>query len=235
MSDNDLGDWDAAYVLGALSTEDRLAYEEYLAANPDRAVAVTEFAALPGILNALTPQEALALDAPAGESPGQTQPLDLMPSLARAAAKRQKRSRRTVIALMGATAAAFLAIGIVATLVFGMARTPSTIGASPPLQAMAPTDRGGIVASLAVSEKTWGTRLDWKCQYTKGWSKNVASYDLVVTTDDGKQTPVASWRPGSGDEANGLAAATSIPTSRIRAVDIRVSGTSTPLAVTTVH
>jgi hypothetical protein len=63
----------------------------------------------------------------------------------------------------------------------------------------------------------------------------VPGYDLVVTTADGKQTPVATWKPATSDQASGLAAATGIPTSQIRTVDIRVSGTSTPLAVTTVH
>ena len=236
MSDNDLGDWNAAYILGALSTEDRLAYEEYLAANPKRAAALTEFAGLPGVLNVLTPQEALALDALAGEGTGQTRPLDLMPSLARAAAKRQKRSRRIVIAVVGTTAAVFLAVGVFVTaVVVGTGATPSPIGATPPLQGMAQTDRGGISASLAVTAKAWGTRLDWKCQYTKAWSKNATSYDLVITTDDGKQTPVASWSPSSGDEASGLAAATSIATSQIRRIDIRVSGTATPLAETTLR
>jgi hypothetical protein len=61
---------------------------------------------------------------------------------------------------------------------------------------------------------------------------NVASYDIVVTTDDGRQTVVGSWKP-AGDEATGLSAATSIPTPQIRTVDIRVSGTDQPLAVTT--
>jgi len=32
--DDDLAEWDAAYVLGALSLEDRRSYESYLAANP---------------------------------------------------------------------------------------------------------------------------------------------------------------------------------------------------------
>ena len=32
--DDDLDEWDAAYVLGALSLEERRTYESYLAANP---------------------------------------------------------------------------------------------------------------------------------------------------------------------------------------------------------
>ena len=48
---DDIADWDAAYVLGALSRDDRHRYEAYLAENPDRAAALTELAGLPGILS----------------------------------------------------------------------------------------------------------------------------------------------------------------------------------------
>jgi hypothetical protein len=238
-NDNDLADWDAAYVLGALSPEDRRAYEDYLAANPGRTEALSEFAGLPGILNALSPAEAVALlDAPAGDNRGSDGPPDLMPSLARAAQRRQRRTRRTVIALIGATAAAFLAVGVIVTATVFRGPTQSSSTAAPPLQPMTSTERGGLTASLAVTQKPWGTRFDWKCEYTNEWSKSVASYDLVVTTDNGQQTSVASWGPAGTarlDEATGLAAATTIPTFRIHSVDIRVTGTTAPLAVKTLH
>jgi anti-sigma factor RsiW len=231
MSGNDLADWDAAYVLGALSAEDRRAYEDYLADNPARAVALTEFAGLPGILNVLTPDEAVALDAVPVDDAGIQKPLDLMPSLARAAARRERRSRRTVIALVAATAAAFLAVGVIVTsIVFG--RTNSTPSA-PELQAMTATPGSGMTASLAVTPKKWGTRLDWECTY--GEAPPGTSYDLVVTTDDGKQTAIATWKYSGTPAATGLAAATGIPTAAIRAVDIRTTGSPTPLAVTTLH
>ena len=102
------------------------------------------------------------------------------------------------------------------------------------MQAMQPTAREGLTAELAVTEKKWGTELNWACQYTKDWSRNVDSYDIVVTTHDGVQRPVGSWKP-AGDEARGLSAATSIPTSQIRTVDIRVSGSNEPLAITTLR
>ena len=60
----------------------------------------------------------------------------------------------------------------------------------------------------------------------------IDSYDIVVTTRDGRQTAVGSWRP-AGDEATGLSAATSIPREQIASIDIRVSGTDQPLAIQT--
>ena len=226
--DRDIANWDAAYALGVLSAQDRLEYEAFLAKNPQNAAALTEFAGLPGILNALSPEEALALDVDTAGA-AEAKPLNLMPSLARAAEKRRRRSRRNVVMMMTATAAAFLAVGVlVASTLFGRPDSPT----GPSLQAMSSSGRGGITAELAVSEKKWGTRLDWSCQYTKDWSRNVDSYDLVVTTLDGKQTTVGSWRP-AGDEASGLSAATVIPTDQIRTVDIRESGSDAPLAVKT--
>jgi hypothetical protein len=231
MNDDDLAEWDAAYVLGALSLEERRTYESYLAANPARAAELTELAGMPGILNALSREEAVALTDIAGAPPSE-QRADDIASLAHAAAKRQQRSRRTWLAAAVASAAALLiAGGIVGATVFPNSAAPTQTVA---MQAMQPTPRGGLTAELAVTEKKWGTELNWACQYTKDWSRNVDSYDIVVTTHDGVQKTVGSWKP-AGDEATGLSAATSIPTKQIQRVDIRVSGSNEPLAITTLR
>jgi len=229
--DDDLAEWDAAYVLGALSLEERRTYESYLAANPDRATEMTELAGMPGILNALSRDEAVALTNLAGAPPSDDRP-DNVASLAHAAAERKRRSRRTWLAAAVASAAALLiAGGVVGATVFSRTATPVETVA---MQEMQPTPRGGLTAQLAVSEKKWGTELNWACEYTKDWSRNVKSYDIVVTTHDGVQTAGGSWKP-AGDEAKGLSAATSIPTSQIRTVDIRVTGSNEPLAITTLR
>jgi hypothetical protein len=231
MTDDDLAEWDAAYILGALSLEDRRTYEGYLAANPARAAELTGFAGMPGILNALSRDEAVALTDLAGSAPAQSVP-DPIPSLAQAAAKRQRRARRTMLGVSVAAAAALVITGgVVGATVFPRSQAPVQTVA---MQAMQPTPRGGLTAELAVTEKKWGTELNWACQYTKDWSRNVASYDIVVTTHDGAQKTVGSWKP-AGDEAKGLSAATSIPTSQIRTVDIRETGSGEPLAITTLR
>jgi len=229
--DDDLAEWDAAYVLGALSLEDRRTYENYLAANPARSAELTELAGMPGILNALSRDEAVALTDLAGAQPSQDRP-DNVSSLASAAAKRKQRSRRTWLATAVAAAAALVITGgVVGATVFPRSPAPVQTVA---MQAMQPTPRGGLTAELAVTEKKWGTELNWACQYTKDWSRDVGSYDIVVTTHDGVQSAVGSWKP-AGDEATGLSAATSIPTSQIRTVDIRVTGSNEPLAIKTLR
>ncbi|MFV9635877.1 hypothetical protein [Mycobacterium neumannii] len=225
--DDNLAEWDAAYVLGALSLEERRTYEDYLAANPARAAELTDLAEMPAILDALSRDEAAALidldDAPAADHSAD------VASLAQAAAKRQRRSRRSMLAATIAVAAALAVVGgVVGATVFPRTSSVQTVAMEP----MQPGQRQGLTAQLAVTEKKWGTELNWACEYTKDWARDVDSYDIVVTTRDGVQTAVGSWRP-AGDEATGLSAATSIPTAEIRSIDIRVSGSDEPLAVRT--
>lgn len=208
---DDIAGWDAAYVLGALSRDDRRAFEVYLAANPERAAALTELAGLPGILNMLSCDEAIALteqDDATAEMPT----WDLMPSLAFAAA-----------------AAVAIGAGALGVDVFSQAGPPAE---GPALHAMQPTVKGGINAVLAVTKKKWGTRLDWTCEYVEDWARAAPAYDIVVTTIEGVESAVGTWSP-AGDHAGGLAASTAIPAAKIHTVDIRVRGTDEPLAITT--
>ena len=53
--------WDAAYVLGALSPAERREFEEHLASCPACQAAVSELAALPGLLAQISPADAAML------------------------------------------------------------------------------------------------------------------------------------------------------------------------------
>jgi len=225
--DDDVAEWDAAYLLGALDPEDRRTYENYLASNPERNSEFAELAPMPDILDLLSPEEALALTDLAGTPPAEDRS-DNVASFSAASAKRQRRSGRAVAVVVAAAAALAIIGGVVGATVFPRTTAVQTLAMAP----MQPGSRPGLTAELAVTEKKWGTELNWACEYTKDWSRDVESYDIVVTTRQGAQVTVGSWRP-AGDEATGLAASTSIPTPEIRSVDIRVSGTDQPLAVTT--
>ncbi|MGK2853483.1 MAG: hypothetical protein ACSLE3_05145 [Microbacteriaceae bacterium] len=226
-ADRDMAEWDAAYLLGALTAEEATEYERYLA-NAAPGARLQGSDDVPAILDVLSPEEALALIGERPESAEQSNAAPQPASLAAAAERRRLRSPRTRMATALASAAAFLLVGGVV----GYAVIPREPSTGIALQAMAAGERDGVTASLAVSDEPWGTRLDWQCQYTKDWATNVSSYDLIVTTKDGAESTVASWSP-SGDAASNLAAATVIPTSDIRSVTIREAGTVTPLAVTT--
>lgn len=227
---DDIAEWDAAYVLGALSREDRHTFEAYIAAGPEFAASLTQLAGLPGILNVLSRDEAVELSEQGENASAGALASDLMPSIVFAAAKQQPRSRRSMLTA-GLAAGAAVAIGAGAV---GITVLPRPGADEVALQAMQPMLKGGINAALAVTEKNWGTRLDWTCDYVKDWARAVPAYDIVVTTVEGVESAVGTWLP-AGDHANGLAATTAIPTAEIHTVDIRVSGTHEPLAVTTMR
>ncbi len=234
-------DWDAAYVLGGLSGEQRRTFERHIAECPHCAAAVAELAGMPGILGRLPTEEALTL-APAFDDdtlrdrlhePGIVQRL-----AAGAIASRRRARRRAAVGLV-ALAAALLAGGVV----FGTSLSPGPDTAAPaatsspsgstlpaPVIAMQPVGDTTMTAELSVTEKAWGTRLDWTCRYgDEDWdSRYQPSYDLVVTDATGAESVVASWR-ATGPRAGGLAASSNVPTPEIRSIEIRSADSDAPL------
>jgi hypothetical protein len=222
-------DWDAAYVLGALSADDRRAFERHLATCPECTAAVAELAGLPGILSKLPVEDAVALidetravDATPDDAhlrdenhvPGLVQRLAV-------ASKRRRRRTRIGLVLGGFVVLALFTVGGV-TFAANQAPQPITV-------AMSPLNQHALTASLTVTKKGWGTRFDWSCNYLGDtWQGESVSYDLVVTDKSGKQSTVATWS-SAGPHAKGLTASSAIPTDNIRTVVIRLTGTTTPL------
>lgn len=223
-------DRDGAYVLGALSPEDRKAYEQHLAECTACSRAVQDLAGLPGILGRLDREEPLALrdraDDASAQAPGH------VPDRA-GIARRIRRHRRRNRAV-----AAFVVVGV---LLVGSIGGWSLVRAMQPAaqQAVAartldPVGSSGLSADLRVTPVGWGTRLDWSCDYRGEAGARGAyaptSYSLVVHTSTGAVSTVATWTSDAG-EAKGLVASTAIPVDTIRSIDIRVTGSPTPLAV----
>jgi len=109
--------WDAAYVLGALSPAERREFEEHLATCPHCQAAVSELAGMPGLLAQVSPADAamlsMAVDNDAG--PSETAPATdpeaeliepgppsfLLPKMIK---KARSRRRRMVAAVAGIAA-----------------------------------------------------------------------------------------------------------------------------------
>ena len=221
-------DWDAAYVLGALDSEDRRAFEQHLATCPACSAAIAEFAGLPGILSKLSTEDAVALlrdeDAPVGSddhlrdgvhTPG------LVQMLAVASSRRRRRIR---LGMLGA-AIAVVALITVGGVVFTATQTPAAATV-----AMVPIQQHAVTASMSITKKGWGTRFDWSCTYPEATGKYTSpvSYDLVVVNRSGARTVVASWT-AVGPHAAGLTASSDIAYGDISSVEIRLAGSSTAL------
>lgn len=208
--------WDAAYVLGALSADERAEYEEHLAGCAECRAAVGELAGVPGVLGRLDRDTALSIVA---EPPSSTMPHDdLVPRLARRT-RRTRRVRRVLVA-------GGIVAGIAAGLVVGVAVQPTIADAGATSVDLASVDRTAVTGHVRAEAAAWGTRLDWDCSY----GDDVAAaryagvrYELTVTTDDGRVHDVASWS-AAGSTSSGLSASVALPRSSIRSVSIRTTG-----------
>jgi hypothetical protein len=227
-------DWDAAYVLGALSAEDRRSYERHLVTCAECSAALAELAGLPGILGKLSSEDAVALMSAHDPQTLVEHPFDAQlrdhdhtPGLVQrlAAKRRRRRARFTLIAAIAAVVAVVSVGGVAVALNQPSLSQPAQTRAV----AMAPLHQKVVTASLEITKKGWGTSFAWSCSYHgTGWDGIPESYDLVVVTKSGGHRTVATWTSGGPDVA-GLTASTAIATKDIRRVEIRLSGTTTPL------
>ncbi len=195
--------WDAAYILGSLSSGERHEYETHLATCPRCRAAVAELSGIPALLAQLDPEEVEALDDAQPEPP----PLrpEIRDSLVDTVRWRRRRSRWVTSAAV-AMAAALLAVGLV------IAIRPETVGlqsgtpqASAPSLEMTKVAETPINASIAMTGYGWGTRIDMACTYGD-WGRRDAppqSLGMVVVGRDGSHTEVATWL--------GLSGATALP------------------------
>lgn len=213
------GQDDAAYVLGALSPQERLEFERHLAGCKDCTRAVRELAGIPGLLSRVDPE---VLTTPPVEEP---LPAQVLPGLARAA-RRSERRRLLVTAGSAAAAAAVVASAVVSQLPFGEDATGTEAGSDDVVAAvhMNPVGDVPVVADLGLEKVTWGTRLELTCTYDTDFVTfrlpSRVDYVLVVRTADGHAERVGSWRSVDGRTMR-LTAGTAAPRGEISSVEVR--------------
>ncbi len=223
MSDDRYRDWDAAYVLGSLSPDERHEYEEHLAGCAECAASVTDLAGVPGMLSRLDVETAIAIrDLPDDAHLADAVHRDDVPRLAR----QVRRRRRRTIWISAAAVAAALVLGL------GLGIAIPRLTAPPAMDYVLTAVGGsGVTAHLEAAPVGWGTKLAWSCDYgaTGGTAYAGDVYALVVTTREGRVQTVATWG-AEGERAGNLTASTSIPVSDISTIDIRVADRSGPLS-----
>ena len=233
MTIDPYSDWDGAYVLGALSMDERREYERHFASCRACAVAVADLAGIPGILTKIDTDSAVALmNAPLDAHESQPEP-DLVQRLARAVSQQRRQARRRWSVGLSAAAAVLIVVGAVAGNVMNSSRNfgnPASSVALGTQVTMAPIAPIVMTANLQVTSKPWGTRFDWSCKYVGTWSARYSpgSYDLVITDASGKTFTIATWS-APGPIAKGLAATSKLSLKDIRTVEIRATGSTAPL------
>jgi Putative zinc-finger len=196
--------WDAAYVLGSLSRDDRREYEAHLATCERCRAAVAEISGIPALLAMMDLEDVRALDDETPETP----PLrpEVLDSILDKVRWRRRRSRWLTSAAVG-VAAALLAVGVV------IAIRPEIVGLenytpeeTTQAMEMAKVSETPINASISLTGFGWGTRIDMACSYGEwGQAGTIPpqSLGMVVVGRDGSHTEVATWL--------GLSGATALP------------------------
>ncbi|KUI16799.1 anti-sigma factor [Mycobacterium sp. GA-1285] len=201
VDDDRYATWDAAYVLGALSEQERREYEAHLGKCARCTAAVAELRDIPDLLSTVEPAEFDGL-APVQAEP----PAELLDGLLHTVRARRRRSRWMASAAIG-LAAAVLAVGI-AILVrpetFGL-QTGTPPQASGQQLEMTKVSETPINATISMTGYGWGTRIDMACTYGD-WGRRDAppqNLGMVVVGRDGSRNQVATWL--------GLSGATALP------------------------
>lgn len=208
MSDDPFIHDDAAYVLGALSPDERRAFEEHL---PTCAECMRRVAELQPVVGQLA-----GLDEAAFAEAAEPVPDTLLPGLLRAVQVEQRRRRRLVGALTGLAAAAVIALGAVLA-------WPSSHAANPPEQAMIAVAASPVHATASISSTSWGTKIVVHCHYD-GLYPNGTDYSLIVVDKAGGTHDVGSWTLPP-DDAITFPSGIALPRNQIKLIEITAGQT----------
>jgi hypothetical protein len=192
--------WDAAYVFGSLSRDERQEYEAHLATCPRCRAAVAELRPIPALLAQLGPEDVAGLD---DEQPEGPRP-EVLTSLLDKVKSRRRRSRWMVTGAIAAAAAA-LVVALVIAVLPGIGSQTETPQAGGTTLEMTKVSQTPINATVTLSGFGWGTRIDMACTYGDWGQRDAPPQNLgmVVVGRDGSHNQVATWL--------GLSGATALP------------------------
>ncbi|MCI2422404.1 zf-HC2 domain-containing protein [Saccharopolyspora sp. K220] len=197
-------DFDAAYVLGALSPEDRSAFEEHMTTCDACADSVRLLAGVPGLLAQVDAHQVSAEPAPSDQ-------------LSKLATEVQRTRRRRLLATAAAAAAGLL---ICLALVLATPLTEHPVGAE-----MTALGAYPVHANINLSDVPTGTRVDMSCRYE---GSRGGDYVLVAVQRDGRTADLATWYAMPKDTAE-LAMTTPLRRAEIQSLELRVPGGPTLL------
>jgi anti-sigma factor RsiW len=209
--------WDAAYVLGSLSSVERREFEAHMADCPLCRSAVGELIGMPVLLSQLDRDEIAAIDNRSRVEP--LLPAELLPSLLAKVSWRRRRSR-IVTWTTEAVAAAVLAIGVLVG-VGGHYPTsvPTPPQASVSVQPMAQVGTNRLASTVSLSSQQWGTFISMNCVCLAPLNAHHDALAMVVVGRDGSHTRMATWVANPGHTAT-PAGSISTPVAQIASVQV---------------
>lgn len=213
-------DWDAAYVLGALSPSERRRFEAHLEQCPLCRAAIAEVAPTLGLLSRVAPERAQSmLDAPDEEKGPDAAARGRLIELG------ERRTRRRRALWWGGALAAAAVVVVAVVLAVTTSLAPSVRGVQ--VVALEPVVDAPLTASVELAEVAWGTRIEMTCRYGEAAGADVPEggwpYALVVTSTDGTESEVSSWRALPGSTAR-LSAGSALDPDEIASIEIRAIG-----------
>jgi hypothetical protein len=201
VSEDPFATFDAAYVLGALSPEDRQRFEQHLRTCDRCASSVRDMAGLPGLL--------ARVDAPAVLPDMGPPPPQLLPTVLRRV-RRGRRIRNAVTSVSAAVAvSACVALAVVAS-------WPPA--APPPSVAMTALGQFPVQADARLDAFEWGTQVDMSCSYTGG--RSGGDYVLVAISRSGTESQLATWKAVPDNTAR-IVIGTALKRTDLAALEVR--------------
>ena len=220
MTEPDLFEYDdAAYVLGALSADERAAFEEHLGGCAACTARVREIDDVPALLSGVEADEL---------SPGyEPVPDTLLPGLLRKAGAQRRRQRRLMASLTAFAAACVIALGIVVWRPSSAPSTPSVVAG----RAFVAVAQSPVSATASLTAKPWGTAIELRCRYLSADVERAFSYRLVVYDRRGHEHSGGDWTLPPGRDIR-FPTGTSVPLSQIEKLEITLPAGTTVLRLT---
>jgi hypothetical protein len=210
-------EWDAAYVVGAMSIAERRQFEDHLADCPECRRAVAELSPTIGLLSRVSPERAASIDAALADGQVDLGGPDSSVRAEVVSLGERRALRRRRAWWLTAAAAVVLVVAAIAIPVT-LARTAPTAFA---LETVADVP---LEASVRLSSEGWGTQIELECRYTSSGGVDTPAggwpYALAVVGEDGVTTNVSTWKALPGTTAR-LSAGTALDIAEIAAVEIR--------------
>jgi anti-sigma factor RsiW len=209
--------WDAAYVLGSLSSADRREFEAHIVDCPSCREAVAELSGVPALLSQLNRNEVAAINESDHTSGGPEISPELLPSLL--ATVRWRRHRTRLMTWAAAAAAAVLLAISALVGVAGHSPTSAPPQASASALPMAQVGTTLLASTVSLSRQQWGTHIALKFVCTAPVDAHHDTVALVVVGRDGSQSRLATWVAIPGRTATPTGSI-SMPVDQIAAVQV---------------